>query len=301
MKITVIGAGALGTFYGAMLSASGQDVTLVCREKDVETLKQGIRVIGQREIAAQPAIATRPPASDLVFVTVKAYDVPGAVEAIRPSPRTLVVVVHNGLGSDGAAAAILGKGHVAVGVSYSGVTFLGPGKVALAGYTETVLGSVEPDVVGLLPIAQGALEKAGLKARIAGDIRAAQWEKLYANLAINPITALTGLNNGMLLEVPELKTLAAEVVREAARVAGARGIKTGADPVESAFKVIRDTSGNRSSMLQDVSRGRRTEIDALNGRICELGREAGVPTPYNSTITALVRGMEKRADKHGSP
>jgi 2-dehydropantoate 2-reductase len=295
MNVSVIGAGALGTFYGTMLSSSGQDVTLVCREKDVEALKRGVSVTGSIEREACPSIATSPPPSDLVFVTVKAYDVGAAVRDIKIKAGTLVVVVHNGLGPDELAAAILGKGHVAVGVSYSGVTFLEPGKVRLAGYTETVLGSVEPAVIEKLTTARDALEKAGLKARIADDIRAAQWEKLYANIAINPITAVTGLNNGMLLEVPELKALAVEAVAEAASVSKALGIKAGVDPMENTLKVIRDTYHNRSSMLQDVTRGKRTEIDALNGKVCELGRRVGVPTPNNDTITALIKGIEKRS------
>jgi 2-dehydropantoate 2-reductase len=294
MKVSVIGAGALGTFYSTMLSSSGQDVTLVCREKDVEALKRGTLVEGSLERAAHPSVATSPPPSDLVFVTVKAYDVEAAVRGIKTKPGTLVVIIHNGLGCDEAAAAILGKGHVAVGVSYSGVTFLEPGKVKLAGYTETVLGSVEPAVKEKLTIARDALEKAGLKARIADDICAAQWVKLYANIAINPITAITGLNNGMLLEVPELKALVIEIVAEAARVSKALGIKTSVDPLENTFKVIRDTYHNRSSMLQDVTRGKRTEIDALNGKVCEFGRKVGVPTPHNETIVSLIKGIEKR-------
>jgi 2-dehydropantoate 2-reductase len=293
MKIVVIGAGALGTFYSAMLASSGQDVTLVCRERDVEILKKGIHVQGTLDRVASPAVSTIVPPSDLIFVTVKSYDIASAVKGIGLKPGTLVVIIHNGLGPDEEAAAIAGKGHIAIGISYSGVTFLEPGNVRLAGYTETVLGSVEPAVVQKLGAVKDVLEKAGLRARVAGDIRAAQWEKLYANIAINPITAITGLNNGMLVEVPELKALAAEVVKEASRVSDALGIKTSVDPVENAFRVIRDTAGNRSSMLQDVSRGRRTEIDALNGRVCELGRKAGIPTPYNQALTALVKGLEK--------
>jgi probable F420-dependent oxidoreductase len=133
----------------------------------------------------------------------------------------------------------------------------------------------------------------GSRDQIVEDIRAAQWEKLYANIAINPVTAITGLNNGMLLEVPELKALVMGIVKESSRVSAAIGIKTGVDPVENAFRVIRDTAGNRSSMLQDISRGKRTEIDSLNGKVCELGRKAGVPTPYNQTLTALVKDLEK--------
>lgn len=293
MRISVIGAGALGTFYATMLAA-GQDVTLVCRERDVEALRKGISVTGAVEKTALPAITPVPPPADITFVTVKAYDVASAVKNIPPEPATPVIIIHNGLGVDEGAAAILGKGRVGVGVSYCGVTFLEPGKVRLAGYTETVLGSAEGSVRDQLAPAREALEAAGLKARITEDIRAAQWEKLYANIAINPITALTGLNNGMLLEVPELKALAAGVVGEATEVAEALGIRTGGDPLENTYRVIRDTYNNRSSMLQDVARGRRTEIDALNGTVCRLGRQAGVPTPCNDALAALVKGIEKR-------
>ena len=294
MRISVIGAGALGTFYAATLAASGQDVTLVCRERDVEALRKGISVTGAMEKTARPSISTTPPPADMTFVTVKAYDLASAVKTIPPKPATPVILIHNGLGVDEGAAAILGKGRAGIGVSYSGVTFLEPGKVRLAGYTETILGSAEDLVREKLAPAKEALETAGLKACIVDDIRAAQWEKLYANIAINPITALTGLNNGMLLEVPELKALAADIVAEAAGVAKALDIKTAGDPVENTYRVIRNTYNNRSSMLQDVARGRRTEIEALNGTVCRLGRQTGVPTPCNDTLTALVKGVEKR-------
>jgi 2-dehydropantoate 2-reductase len=294
MKIAVIGAGALGTFYGAMIAASHEDTTLVCRERDVETLKKGIAVTGDVEKIAHPHVSSKPPQADVVFITVKAYDVASAAESLSLDPGALVIVIHNGLGSDEVAASILGKGHVGVGVSYSGVTFLGPGKAKLNGYTETVLGSVEPDVHGRMGEAVRILEKAGLNARIADDIRAAQWEKMYANVGINAITAITGLTNGMLLEVPALKETVAAAVTEAGQVSRAMGIKTHVDPVESTFKVIRDTYHNRSSMLQDVSKGKPTEIDALNGKVSDLGRKSGIPTPVNDTITGLVKGIEKR-------
>ncbi len=117
---------------------------------------------------------------------------------------------------------------------------------------------------------------------------------MFTNVGINAVTAITGLPNGALLEVPELKALVAAAVTEAATVAARAGIKTEVDPVALAFQVIRDTAGNRSSMLQDITRGKRTEIDALNGKVCELGRMYGVPAPVNETLTALIKGIEKR-------
>jgi 2-dehydropantoate 2-reductase len=230
-------------------------------------------------------------------VTVKSYDVPGAVKNIPASPGTIVVIVHNGLGADEAAASVLGSCRVATGISYSGVTFLESGKVRLAGYTETLLGAMDKGARDRLDLPLYALTRAGLNARIVEDIRAAQWGKMYANVGINAATAITGLPNGALLEVPELKDVVTAAVTEAAAVAARVGISVDVDPVTSTFQVIRDTAGNRSSMLQDVSRGRRTEIDALNGQICRLGSERGVPTPVNDTLTALVKGIELRGGR----
>ncbi|HMK47394.1 MAG TPA: 2-dehydropantoate 2-reductase [Methanocella sp.] len=294
MKISVIGAGALGTFYSAMLAASGQDVTLVCRPKDVEKLRQGISVTGIMQVNSRPKISAEPAESDLVFVTVKSYDIAAALRGLTLNPGTLVVVIHNGLGGDEMAAGVIGKCRVATGVSYSGATFIEPGKVKATGYSETVLGSADPGARDRLDLALIALEKAGLKARIAEDIRAAQWEKMFANTGINAIAALTGLNNGMLLEVPELKALVAAAVAEAEAVAAAEGINIGLNPIEHAFRVISDTKNNRSSMLQDVSKGKRTEIDVINGKICEIGDKHGISTPVNETLTALIKGIDRR-------
>ncbi|MCD1293756.1 2-dehydropantoate 2-reductase [Methanocella sp. CWC-04] len=297
MKITVIGAGALGTFYGGMMSAAGYDVTIVCREKDVETLKKGINIKGQIEKQANPDVSSSPPLSDIVFTAVKSYDVESAISDLPLKPDTVVIIIHNGLGCDEIAASKLGKGHVGIGVSYSGVTFVRPGTVSVAGYTETVFGSIENDVSARLGEVVKILESSGLKARVAEDIRSAQWEKLYANVGINAITAITGLKNGMLLEVPSLRSLVVSAVEEAGRVSAASGIKTDVDPVDKTFKVIKDTYNNRSSMLQDISKEKPTEIDVLNGKVSEIGHKLGIPTPVNDTITALVKGIEKR---HGN-
>ena len=294
MKITVVGAGALGTFYAAMLQASGHDVTLICRERDVAALENGISVTGAFDVHARPKVSAEPVSSDLVIVAVKSRDVPAAAESLDLNPDGIAVFIHNGLGADEAAAVILGPDRAATGISYSGITFLAPGKVRANGYAETVLGAADPKARARLNLPLAALATAGLQARVAEDIRAAQWEKLYANVAIGAIAALTGMTNGDILDVPELKALAGTIAREAAAVAAAEGIRTSVDPVEHAYHVMRNSSGNRSSMLQDISRGRRTEIDSLNGKVSEYGRRHGIPTPANDAVTALVKGIERR-------
>lgn len=297
MKISVIGAGALGTFYAAAMAASGQDVTLVCRERDLPVLRNGISATGSLEVIAHPAVSARPVLSDVVFVTVKAYDVPGAVRDIPLGSDTIVVIIHNGLGADEAAAAILGQDRVAIGLAYRGAFLLEPGKVRVSGYGETVLGAVDPVARSRLGLPLQALIQAGLDARILEDIRGAQWEKLYVNVGANAISAITQMSNGEIVELPGLTAVLEAAIREAEAIAHHIGIRTGGDPVAHTLAVMRDAAGNRTSMLQDVSRGRRTEIDALNGKICELGRVHGVPTPVNDTLTALVKGIEKRGGR----
>jgi 2-dehydropantoate 2-reductase len=294
MKISVVGAGALGTFYAAMLKASSQDVTLVCRERDMAALGDGVSVTGAFDVCARPQVSTEPIPSDLVIVAVKSRDVPTATEGIQLNSGGIAVIIHNGLGADEAAAAILGPSRVATGISYSGVTFLAPGKVRVNGYTETVLGAADAWARARLDLPLAALEAAGLRSRVADDIRVAQWDKLYVNVAIGGIAAITGLSNGKILEVPGLKALAAAAVTEAVAVAAASGVKPSADPVGQVYRVMRDNPNSRSSMLQDIAKGRQTEINAINGKICEIGRRYGVPTPANDAITALVKGIEKR-------
>jgi len=135
---------------------------------------------------------------------------------------------------------------------------------------------------------------AGLQTRVSGDVRSDIWGKVLVNLGINALTALTGLRNGQLLDVPELRRLMRLAVEEGMRVAEADGVDLGPlDHVAHVYEVAEATGVNRSSMLQDVDRGRRTEIDALNGAVVGLGEKLGVETPVNRAFTALVKGLER--------
>ncbi|GAF76047.1 unnamed protein product, partial [marine sediment metagenome] len=134
---------------------------------------------------------------------------------------------------------------------------------------------------------------AGIHTEISSNIMRALWSKVLVNVGINPLTALTGLRNGELLDHPEIRQVMKRAVEEAMMVAQSLGIEMEFDnPVEKVYEVAEATAANRSSMLQDVERGRKTEIDALNGAIVELGRRIGVDTPVNETLVAAVKGLE---------
>jgi 2-dehydropantoate 2-reductase len=135
--------------------------------------------------------------------------------------------------------------------------------------------------------------RAGILTDISSNIQGVLWSKIMVNVGINAITALTGLRNGELMNFPEIKLVMKRAVMEAQEVAIARGIDIGIeDPIEKVFEVAEATATNRSSMLQDIDKGRKTEIDAINGFIVELGRRYGVDTPVNEVLTAAVIGLE---------
>jgi 2-dehydropantoate 2-reductase len=137
-----------------------------------------------------------------------------------------------------------------------------------------------------------AFNRAGLATEVSTSILDAVWSKVLVNVGINTLTALTGLRNGELLAFSEIRGVMRRAVLEALEVAEAKGVRIRGNPVEKVYEVAEATAANRSSMLQDIDRGRRTEIGALNGAIVEMGRRLGIDTPVNEALTAAVLGLE---------
>jgi 2-dehydropantoate 2-reductase len=254
----------------------------------------------------------RPPesigAADRVLVEVKSYD---TYDALRPfggrlRPDALVLSLQNGLGNlEQMRDALPGHERILIGTTAHGATVLGPGRIRHAGRGPTAIGDpiVQPQERFPLASLKATLSKAGFETTIAPNVHSAIWTKLIANVAINPITALTGLRNGELLRDPELVRLVEAVVAEAVAVMHAVGVPpTLDDHVAYARRVLEQTSDNVSSMLQDIRRGRRTEIDAINGAVVRLGSELVAAVPVNRWLTALVRHREQdaRREQHMS-
>ncbi|MBN2334218.1 2-dehydropantoate 2-reductase [Candidatus Bathyarchaeota archaeon] len=301
MRVAVIGVGAMGSLYGALLSEAGNDVTLVDVWKEhVETVNRdglrltgvsGDRVVKVRAITNASTMGTM----DLVIIFVKSYHTEAAVQASKPlmGPATFYLTLQNGLGSVAAISRVVGVGRVIAGTTAHGSTMVCPGEIIHAGAGLTVIGGLSPKSSEAIHRIRRVFNDAGIETELSGDVESLIWGKVFVNLGINALTALTGLRNGQLLEVPELKTLMRNAVQEGQTVAEALGVDTGSvDHVAHVYRVAEATGGNKSSMLQDVERGRRTEIDALNGAVTRLGEEKGVDTPVNSALTALVKGLE---------
>lgn len=300
MRVAIVGAGAMGGMFAYLLSRTGEEIWLVDKhpERAEKIRRDGLRIEGvSGEHMVRVSITTRPEeigSTDLVLIFVKAYDTRKAARDALPlvGEDTLVLTLQNGLGNLEAIGEVVGEERVAGGITSHGATLLGAGHVRHAGKGETVIGmKTGPGSPRLRPIVH-LFSTAGIETKITEDLEGLIWGKLLINVGINPLTAITGLRNGQLLHFPETRELLRWAVEEAHKVAQAKGIKLlYADPVERTEEVCRATADNISSMLQDVRRGKQTEVDFINGAIVREGEKVGVPTPVNRILTLLVKFM----------
>jgi 2-dehydropantoate 2-reductase len=308
MRVAVVGAGAMGCLYGGYLAEAGVDVSLVdiWREHVDAINAKGLHITGVSGDRVVHVPATTNPETveevDLVLLFVKSYDTRKAVRGSRPliGCDTYVLTLQNGLGNLEAITKAVGAGRVLGGTTSHGSTLVGPGEICHAGAGPTVIGALDRGSMSMAEKTVDTFNETGLQTRFSGDVRSEIWGKVLVNLGINALSALTGLRNGQLLEVPELRRLMRLAVEEGMRVAEADGVDLGPiDHVAHVYEVAEATGANRSSMLQDVDRRRRTEIDALNGAVVGLGEKLGVETPVNRALTALVKGLEHGASLLG--
>jgi 2-dehydropantoate 2-reductase len=295
-NILIVGTGALGTLFAARLAATGANVTLLGTWKTaIEAFnREGARLLQSDGSGIQfPVRATDDPSecgeADLAIVLVKAWQTERAARQLEKClpEHGFAVTLQNGLGNREILSARLGAGRVALGVTTTGATLLGPGLARMGGE-----GLISLEAHSRSRELSGLLRRAGFRADIVRDANALVWGKLVVNTAINPLTALLRIPNGALLERPGARLAMAALARETAAVATALGVPLPfADPVSTAEDVARRTATNRSSMLQDVKRGAPTEIDAICGAVVRAGEERGVRAPVNWTMWQLVSAL----------
>ncbi len=299
MRVVVLGTGALGCVFAARLAGRAEVWMLGTWAEGVAAARsQGIQVTDPdgRTWRAQVRATSDPsdvPPADYALVLVKSYQTERAAAwASRVlKPDGLAVTLQNGLDNGPKLAAELGADRVAVGVTYNGATLLGPAEVRHAARQPTRIGvtaTTEARVLALIVL----LCQAGLEAEVTPDPDSLLWGKAVANAAINPLTALWRVPNGQVCATAERRELLADLAREAAAVAVVRGMTLPfEDPTAYVMEVCQRTAANRSSMLQDVERGRPTEIDSITGVIVKEGTRLGVPTPVSQVVWRLVKGV----------
>ncbi len=299
MRILVFGAGAMGSFLAGML-ASENDVTLYGRGSNIKAIdKTGIKITGKTEKEVKPKILTPHDSIaeftfDLIILTVKAYDTYSAMETLRLVKEDIPVLsLQNGLDNEVKIANPIGLERTLGGVTSHGVTFVEPGHIQHAGIGETIIGEMGGEETDRIKEIASTFGSCGIESTVSQNIRTEIWAKGIVNAGINPLTALTGLKNGYLLSIPVLTRLLEKTCLECVQVARAQGFEiNGLEMIKKTKNVARLTGENRSSMLQDIEGGKRTEIDSICGTIVRLGMEKGVPTPVNSSLMAVVKGME---------
>ena len=304
MHVLVLGAGAVGGYFGARLAEGGHDLTLVARGANLDALRRdGLRLElpdGTRRLRGIRAVAApaEAPPPDLVLVCVKSYGTEAAAGALRPvvGPDTVILSLQNGVENEAVLARALGLPPLMVGLTFIGVELVAPGVVHYAGRGEIVFG--EPDG-SESPRARRLADEfaaAGVPHQLRRDVPVVAWEKLAWNAGFNAVTTLTGSTVGAALAHPGTRDLVVGTMVETDAVATALGI-----PVRRhrLARVLRESAAEMpdfaTSMLQDLRRGRRLEHDALNGAVVRAAARAGVPVPLNRTLLALLGRLDPGA------
>jgi len=295
MKIAVMGAGAVGCYYGAMLARAGHDVMLIGRPQHVEAIKrQGLRLETQtfderiRVSASTEASAVQ--GAQLVLFCVKSTDTESGAAAIKPHLATdaLVLSLQNGVDNADRLRALLPQEVIAAAV-YIGVEMAGPGHVRHHGRGELVIeASKANDEVARVLVA------AGVPTDISDNVRGALWVKLIANCAYNALSAIAQLPYGRLVKGEGITAAMRDLVDECVTVAKADGVTLPGDVDAAVRKIAETVPGQYSSTAQDLARGKRSEIDHLNGLIVRRGEALGVATPANRLLHAIVKLIESK-------
>ena len=302
MNILIVGAGALGSLIGARLSKTHASVSLFSTDREhMEAVRQrGLDIeeldgtVCNYRLAAFFEVdkLTRNP--DLALILVKTYATWDALSLVQGicSTSTVFLTLQNGIGNWERIAGIAGKEAVLAGSTAQGSTLLRAGLIRHGGNGPTYIGKPGGGATEKVSRVVELFREAGLAAEPSDEIDKLIWEKLVVNVGINAITGLTGIRNGSIAETQEATQLCRLAVEEAIIVARSKGFPLGVEMVDRVIAVARATARNRSSMGQDVDKKKRTEIDAINGAIVRFGREEGISTPVNETLTLLIKVLE---------
>lgn len=302
MKVAVMGAGAVGCYYGAMLARAGHEVVLIGRPPHVEAVRaNGLRLETKafdeqvRLDASTEAGAVQ--GADLVLFCVKSTDTESAAAQIQPhlAPGALVLTLQNGVDNDARVRAALPSHDVAAAVVYVATEMAGPGHVKHHGRGELVIApSRRSDEVAQ------ALIAAGVSTQISDNVRGALWAKLVLNCAYNALSAVSQLPYGELVQGTGVTDVIRDVVAECLAVAKAEGVVIPGDVDAAVRGIAQSMPSQYSSTAQDLARGKRSEIDHLNGLVVRRGEALGVPTPANRVLFVMVKLLEGKQPQAGA-
>jgi 2-dehydropantoate 2-reductase len=296
MKIAVMGAGAVGSYYGGMLARAGHAVTLIGRPTHVEAVRQNGLFMETQSFQAHVPLAASADASgvldaQVVLFCVKSTDTASAAAEIAPHLRddAVIVSLQNGVDNIERLQAAL-RQEICPAVVYVAAEMTGPGHVKHHGRGELVIGRTagSDELVALFT-------GADVPVQISDNVMGALWEKLILNCAYNALSAIAQLPYGRLVQGKGVEGVMRDVVQESLAVARAVGVAVPDDVWESVQRIAQTMPTQSSSTAQDLARGKRTEIDHLNGYVVRKGEALGIATPVNRVLHALVKLLEDRS------
>lgn len=305
-KVAVLGAGAVGSYYGGMLARAGAPVTLVGRRAHVDAIRRdGLLLDAQTFKEHVKVDASTDPAAvagaQFVLFCVKSGDTESAGRAMAPhlARGATVVCLQNGVDNAVRLRPLVDAEVVAV-VVYVGAEMGGPGHVRHLGRGDLVVGD-RPDAAGAARRASAVaalFERAGVTCRVSPNVDGELWTKLIMNCAYNAACALSRLPYGKMIATPWARELMPKIVAEVVAVAQADGVRLDTERLlERMWNIGETMPGQMSSTAQDIALGKPTEIDSLNGFVARRGAALGVPAPVNATLHALVKLLEQATVK----
>lgn len=295
MKIAVLGAGAVGCYYGGLLARAGHEVVLIGRPLHVEAIcRDGLDMDTQsfhERVRLQASTGTEAVrGARLLLCCVKSQDTEVAAREMAPhlEPDAVILSLQNGVDNAQRLSAALGRSVIPVAV-YVATEMAGPGRVKHHGRGELVIGA-SPHSPALVPL----FAEAGIPVEISDNVLGALWAKLVLNCAYNALSAIAQLPYRALMEGVGVQQVMTDAVDECLAVARAEGISVPGDTWEAVQRIARTVPDQYSSTAQDLARGKRSEIDYINGHVMRRGMALGIPTPVNRTLFTLVKLLESK-------
>jgi 2-dehydropantoate 2-reductase len=309
MRIVILGAGALGGLIGARLAESGEDVTFLEVNVARATLlaEQGLFLSesdkGEQHVRVKvvTTLEGQPPA-DLLFVAVKSYQTESAVRAGLPviGENTWILSTQNGIGNVDQIRSVVGGDRLLTGITFHSIQHTGPNRMRYrAGIKPIQMAPVDGRITDQVRAIGEVFRKAGMATEVVESVDAVVWQKLVHNAVVNPVSALTGMSCSELLEDDDMQGLMRGLCLEIAGVMKARGtpLEDPEDPYRPIVRSQQALARNRPSMWQDLVRGFRTEIDAMNGGIVAEAERLGLQAPLNWAIVQLVHSRERQQQR----
>ena len=312
-RVAVMGAGAVGSYFGGMLARAGARVTLIGRPAHVEAIRKNGLLLDTVTFQERVALNASTDAADVrdpqfVLFCVKTLDTENAARAIAPhlSPNTIVISLQNGVDNVARIRASSGIDALAA-VVYVAAALPEPGHVKHSGRGDWIVGEyagIAPPPNGLPSRPERVAEMctaAGVPCRVSENIEADQWTKMLMNCAGNAVTAIAQTSFAHIARNLDTREVLRTVISECVAVARKAGVALPeVDWTERGLKNAETLGEATSSTAQDIARGKQTEIDSLNGYIVRRGKELGVPTPVNMTLFALIKLIEEASAKRRS-